>query len=111
MAVIPVVAYQGTITLAAKSLAPFFQDPANAHLMSSINATLIPPELISLISAAWVVLANAMAKPIVSAIVQKYINRRWGSFMSSSQLRTDIFYDAQLNIDCTALRHNLATAV
>ena len=39
MAVIPVVAYQGTITLAAKSLAPFFQDPANAHLMSSINAT------------------------------------------------------------------------
>ena len=39
MAVIPVVAYQGTITLAAKSLAPFLQDPANAHLMSSINAT------------------------------------------------------------------------
>lgn len=38
-AVIPVVAYQGTITLAAKSLAPFFQDPANAALLSSINAT------------------------------------------------------------------------
>jgi uncharacterized membrane protein YqgA involved in biofilm formation len=38
-AVIPVVAYQGTITLAAKSLAPFFQDPANAALLNSVNAT------------------------------------------------------------------------
>ena len=38
-AVVPVVAYQGTITFAAKALAPFFQDPANAPLLNSINAT------------------------------------------------------------------------
>ena len=38
-AVVPVVAYQGTITFAAKSLAPFFHDPANAALLHSINAT------------------------------------------------------------------------
>jgi uncharacterized membrane protein YqgA involved in biofilm formation len=35
-AVVPVVAYQGTITLAAKFVAPWVQDPA---LMSSVNAT------------------------------------------------------------------------
>ena len=39
LAVVPVVAYQGTISLAAKSLAPFFQDPANAHLLAALNAT------------------------------------------------------------------------
>ncbi len=38
-AVIPVVAYQGSITLAAKTLAPFFLDPANAHLLQALNAT------------------------------------------------------------------------
>ncbi len=38
-AVVPVVAYQGTITLAAKTAAPFFHDPANAALLNSINAT------------------------------------------------------------------------
>lgn len=38
-AVVPVVAYQGTITFAAKSLAPFFHDPTNAALLHSINAT------------------------------------------------------------------------
>ena len=38
-AVVPVVAYQGTITLAAKVMAPFFHDPANAPLLASINAT------------------------------------------------------------------------
>ena len=38
-AVVPVVAYQGTITFAAKTLAPFFHDPANAALLHSINAT------------------------------------------------------------------------
>lgn len=38
-AVVPVVAYQGTITFAAKTLAPFFHDPANAALLNSINAT------------------------------------------------------------------------
>lgn len=35
-AVVPVVAYQGTITLAARFIAPYVQDPA---LMASINAT------------------------------------------------------------------------
>jgi len=39
LAVIPVVAYQGTISLAAKSLAPFFLEPANAPLLNSLNAT------------------------------------------------------------------------
>jgi uncharacterized protein len=39
LAVVPVVAYQGTISLAAKSLAPFFQDPANAPLLAALNAT------------------------------------------------------------------------
>lgn len=39
LAVVPVVAYQGTISLAAKSLAPFFQDPANAALLAALNAT------------------------------------------------------------------------
>jgi len=39
MAVVPVVAYQGTISLAAKSLAPFFHDPANAPLLNALNAT------------------------------------------------------------------------
>ena len=39
LAVIPVVAYQGSITLAAKLLAPVLQDPANAPLLASINAT------------------------------------------------------------------------
>ena len=39
LAVIPVVAYQGSISLAAKSLAPFFQDPAHAPLLNSLNAT------------------------------------------------------------------------
>ena len=38
-AVVPVVAYQGTITLLAKSAAPFFQDPAHVVLLNSINAT------------------------------------------------------------------------
>ena len=38
-AVVPVVAYQGTITFAAKTLAPFFHDSANAALLNSINAT------------------------------------------------------------------------
>jgi len=38
-AVVPVVAYQGTITFAAKTLAPFFHDPANGALLHSINAT------------------------------------------------------------------------
>jgi uncharacterized membrane protein YqgA involved in biofilm formation len=36
MAVVPVVAYQGTITLAARFVAPWLRDPA---LMNSINAT------------------------------------------------------------------------
>ena len=36
LAVVPVVAYQGTITLAAKFVAPWLSDPA---LMNSINAT------------------------------------------------------------------------
>lgn len=39
LAVVPVVAYQGTISLAAKALAPFFQEPANAPLLNSLNAT------------------------------------------------------------------------
>lgn len=39
LAVVPVVAYQGTISLAAKTLAPFFQDPANAPLLAALNAT------------------------------------------------------------------------
>lgn len=39
LAVVPVVAYQGTITLAARTLSPFLQDPANAALLNSINAT------------------------------------------------------------------------
>src|SRR5262245_14067090 len=39
LAVVPVVAYQGTISLAAKSLAPFFQDPAHAPLLAALNAT------------------------------------------------------------------------
>lgn len=39
LAVVPVVAYQGTISLAAKALAPFFQDPANAPLLAALNAT------------------------------------------------------------------------
>jgi hypothetical protein len=39
LAVIPVVAYQGTISLAAKSLAPFFHDPANIPLLNALNAT------------------------------------------------------------------------
>jgi uncharacterized membrane protein YqgA involved in biofilm formation len=39
LAVVPVVAYQGTLSLAAKTLAPFFQDPANAALLASLNAT------------------------------------------------------------------------
>jgi uncharacterized protein len=38
-AVVPVVAYQGSITLGARMLAPFFLDPANAPLLNSINAT------------------------------------------------------------------------
>ncbi len=38
-AVVPVVAYQGTITLAAKTLAPYFLDPAHAHLLQALNAT------------------------------------------------------------------------
>jgi len=36
LAVVPVVAYQGTITLAAKLVAPWVADPA---LLNSINAT------------------------------------------------------------------------
>jgi hypothetical protein len=36
LSVVPVVAYQGSITLAAKSIAPHLQDPA---LLASINAT------------------------------------------------------------------------
>jgi hypothetical protein len=39
LAVVPVVAYQGTISLAAKSLAPFLLEPANAPLLNSLNAT------------------------------------------------------------------------
>ncbi len=39
LAVVPVVAYQGTISLAAKTLAPFFEDPANAPLLAALNAT------------------------------------------------------------------------
>ena len=39
LAVVPVVAYQGTISLAAKSLAPFFQDPSNAPLLAALDAT------------------------------------------------------------------------
>jgi uncharacterized protein len=39
LAVVPVVAYQGTITLAARTLAPYFQDPANWPMLHSINAT------------------------------------------------------------------------
>lgn len=39
LSVIPVVAYQGSITLGASALAPFFHDPANAPLLNSINAT------------------------------------------------------------------------
>lgn len=38
-AVIPVVAYQGSITFAARLLAPFFLDPANAPLLNAMNAT------------------------------------------------------------------------
>lgn len=38
-AVVPVVAYQGSITFAARLLAPFFLDPANAPLLNSLNAT------------------------------------------------------------------------
>jgi hypothetical protein len=39
LAVVPVVAYQGTISLAAKTLAPFLQDPASAPLLAALNAT------------------------------------------------------------------------
>jgi hypothetical protein len=39
LAVVPVVAYQGTISLAARTLAPFFHDPANAPLLQALNAT------------------------------------------------------------------------
>jgi uncharacterized membrane protein YqgA involved in biofilm formation len=39
LAVIPVVAYQGTITIAARLLAPFLLDPANAALLNAMNAT------------------------------------------------------------------------
>jgi hypothetical protein len=39
LAVVPVVAYQGTISLAAKTLEPFLHDPANAPLLNALNAT------------------------------------------------------------------------
>lgn len=39
LAVVPVVAYQGTISLAAKTLEPFLRDPINAPLLNALNAT------------------------------------------------------------------------
>jgi uncharacterized membrane protein YqgA involved in biofilm formation len=39
LAVVPVVAYQGTISLAAKALEPFLRDPINAPLLNALNAT------------------------------------------------------------------------
>lgn len=39
LAVVPVVAYQGTISLVAKTLEPFLRDPINAPLLNALNAT------------------------------------------------------------------------
>jgi hypothetical protein len=39
LAVVPVAAYQGTISLAAKTLEPFLHDPVNAPLLNALNAT------------------------------------------------------------------------